>query len=201
MTLGASKIRHLEQAGSCPLPNFQRKMFRWGGIPLAPAVCMRVLTNFAVMRSTSGFGSRSLDSRAEQRGLDWVLLIDDDPMGVRALSRWIKGEFATETRSASTIQQAEGWLRTMPKPVAIITDFDLAAGETGVGALKHFRAAGVTAPAAVLTGAPTRARAALGTLRLGKVPVLSKAGFHEQLRRWLAVQLGSGGRRRVASAR
>lgn len=164
---------------------------------------MRVLTNFAVMRSVSGgFGSRSLDSRVDQKGLAWVLLIDDDPMGVRSLSRWIKGEFATETRSARTIQQADGWLRTMPKPVAIITDFDLAAGETGARALEHFRAAGVMAPAAVLTGAPTRARAALGTLRLGKVPVLSKAGFHEQLRRWLAVQLGKPRRgASVASAR
>lgn len=126
-----------------------------------------------------------VDSRVEQAGLEWVLLIDDDPLNTRALSRWIKSEFATETRSARTIHQAACWLRSMPRPAAIITDFDLAAGETGAAALEHFRRGGVHVPAVVLTGAPTRARDALWRSDLRRVPVLSKTNFHEQLRAWL----------------
>lgn len=112
-------------------------------------------------------------------------MIDDDLVNTRALSRWIKAEFAMATRSARTIHQAECWLRSMPAPRAIISDFDLVAGETGATALCHFRDLGVAAPAIVVTGAPGRARAALCGAELGRVPVLSKTAFHDELRRWL----------------
>jgi len=97
----------------------------------------------------------------------------------------MKAEFAIATRSACTIHQADCWLRSMPAPRAIITDFDLVADETGAAALRHFRDNGVDAPAVVVTGAPARAEAALGRADLGGVLVLSKTGFHDELRRWL----------------
>lgn len=130
----------------------------------------------------------SVDSRAEDE-LAWVLLIDDDIVNTRALSRWMKLEFAMATRSARTIHQADCWLRSMPTPRAIITDFDLVNDETGASALCHFRDLGVYAPAVVVTGAPVRARAALCGVDLGDVPVFSKTEFHDDLRRWLSSEL------------
>jgi ActR/RegA family two-component response regulator len=114
-----------------------------------------------------------------------VLLIDDDLVNTRALSRWMKSQFGLATRSARTIHQADCWLRSMPAPRAIVTDFDLVADETGAAALCHFRDNGVAAPAVVVTGAPTRAQAALCRSDLGQVPVLSKIEFHDELRAWL----------------
>jgi DNA-binding NtrC family response regulator len=133
--------------------------------------------------------------------LEWVLLIDDDPLNTRALSRWLKSEFAIETRAARTIHQADCWLRSMPRPAVIITDFDLAAGETGAVALEYFRLRGVDCPAVVLTGAPSRARAALWRSELRKVPVLSKTSFQEQLRTWLLASMTKEGRRLSGVAR
>lgn len=121
----------------------------------------------------------------------WVLLLDDDLVNTRALSRWLKAEFAMATRSARTIHQADCWLRSMPPPRAIITDFDLVADETGAAALCHFRSLGVDVPAVVVTGAPTRAQSALSRVDLASVPVLSKTGFHAELRQWLSSALFS----------
>ncbi len=129
-----------------------------------------------------------VDSRAGE-DLAWVLLIDDDPVNTRALSRWLKTEFGVATRSARTLHQADCWLRSMPAPHAIITDFDLVAEETGASALSHFRSRGVVAPAVVVTGAPLRARAALCGMDLAQVRVLSKTAFHDELRRWLSTEL------------
>lgn len=131
-----------------------------------------------------------VDSRAGDAALHWVLLIDDDVVNTRALSRWLKSEFGVDTRSARTIEQAGAWLRSMPTPKAIITDFDLEAGETGALALQQLREWGVNAPATVLTGAPVRARTALRRFCLGAVPVLAKSGFHDALREWLRPWLG-----------
>lgn len=134
-----------------------------------------------------------VDSRAHETALRWVLLIDDDVVNTRALSRWLKAEFGIDTRSARTIAQAEAWLRGMPTPKAIITDFDLEAGETGALVLQQLREWGVNAPATVLTGAPIRARTALRRFCLGSVPVLSKSGFHDALRDWLRPWVGVTG--------
>lgn len=122
-----------------------------------------------------------------------MLLVDDDVVNTRALSRWLKTEFGIDTRSARTIEQAEAWLRSMPTPSAIITDFDLVAGETGALVLQQLREWGVNAPATVLTGAPVRARTALRRFCLGAVPVLSKSGFHDALRQWLRPWLDAAG--------
>lgn len=133
------------------------------------------------------------DSRREQAGLQWILLLDDDPINTRALSRWIKGELGAETRSATTIAQALCWLRSMPAPLAIISDFDLSYGETGVSALGEFGAHGIEAPAALLTGAPARALTALSGSKVN-APVFCKANFRDSLRGWLLNQVTRRGR-------
>ncbi len=170
--------------------------------PLLPCAGMRALTELATVRARKfGTKSRCLDSRSEQVNLQWVLLIDDDPINTRALSRWLKSELAIETRSARTIHQADCWLRSMPRPAVIITDFDLAGGETGAVALEHFRLRGLNCPAIVLTGAPSRAREALWCSELRRVPVLSKTSFQEQLRTWLLASMTKEGRRSSGARR
>lgn len=123
--------------------------------------------------------------RVAQEDLNWVLLLDDDPVNTRCLSRWLKQTLGIETRSARTIQQAERWLASMPAPCAIVSDFDLEGSDTAVTALKRFRALGVESKALVLTGAPIRARAALSNEGWFQTPVLSKANFQTSLAQWL----------------
>jgi CheY-like chemotaxis protein len=156
------------------------------GTRLAPTSGMQATSDMGTMGHNSRLEPKPwcVDSRASE-DLAWVLLIDDDLVNTRALSRWVKTEFAMATRSARTIHQADCWLRSMPAPRAIITDFDLVAEETGAIALSHFRDNGIDAPAVVVTGAPMRAQAALCRADLGQVPVLSKTGFHEELRLWM----------------
>lgn len=126
------------------------------------------------------------DSRVGQDKLSWVLLLDDDPMNTRGLSRWLKHTLGLETRSARTIRQAERWLASMPAPKAIISDFDLEGPDTAVTALRRFRALGVQARTLVLTGAPIRARSALLDAGWVKTPVVSKADFRSTLVEWLS---------------
>lgn len=147
-------------------------------------VTSRVVKTRAVTVATSQ--AVRADSRVAQEGLTWVLLLDDDPLNSRGLSRWLKHNWGLETRSARTIQQAERWLASMPAPRAIISDFDLEGTDTAVTALGRFRSLGIQAKALVLTGAPVRARAALVDAGWRRTPVLSKANFQSGLAEWLS---------------
>jgi hypothetical protein len=146
-----------------------------------------------VVTSQSKVGGQALradsptraDSRRSHDNLNWVLLLDDEPINTRGLSRWLKHTMGLETRSARTIQQAERWLACMPAPCAIVSDFDLEGPDTAVTALGRFRALGVQSKALVLTGAPIRARAALADAGWVQTPVLSKANFQAGLKQWL----------------
>lgn len=139
-------------------------------------------------RSTTQRAPLRLDSRVNQAELEWVLLLDDDLVTARSVSRWVKRAVGMETRAARTVHQAVCWLSSMPSPVAIVTDFDLQMGETGASALASFRATGQLAPAIVLTGAPTRARSALDETGLTDIAVLSKTQFQQELQQWLIGQ-------------
>ena len=147
--------------------------------PSIPLVQRRSITQLAPLR---------LDSRVYQAELEWVLLLDDDLVTARSVSRWVKRAVGMETRAARTVHQAVCWLSSMPSPVAIVTDFDLQMGETGASALAGFRATGQVAPAIVLTGAPTRARSALDETGLTDIAVLSKTQFQQELQQWLIGQ-------------
>jgi DNA-binding NtrC family response regulator len=118
-------------------------------------------------------------------GGSWLLIIDDDRMTGRALSRWVSHVTGYQVRVARTIHQAECWLRVMELPVAVITDFELA-GESGLEGLKHFRELGFRCPVAIITGAPALALAALEAESLTEtIPVFSKSEAHESLSDWL----------------
>lgn len=115
----------------------------------------------------------------------WVLIIDDDRMAGRALARWVSHVTGLSVRVARTVHQAECWLQVMSRPLAVVTDFDLA-GETGLDALRCLRDRGVRCPAIVVTGSPEAARAAITEAELGvHVPVLSKREAHQPLAAWL----------------
>lgn len=117
---------------------------------------------------------------------EWVLILDDDRLASRAVARWVKQVIGVEVRVAQTIRQAECWVKCLPEPLAILTDFELGEGEDGAQALEHLRRIGCLSPAAVVTGAPDLALHALADSSLREaIPVISKSELHLRLRDWL----------------
>lgn len=126
------------------------------------------------------------DPASSERPGPWVLLIDDDPVAARSIARWVGRVSRMGVRTVHSAEQAERELNEHPDPMAIVTDFELAHGETGVGALIRLRRRGCTAPAALLTGAPERALEVLTASSLTEVvPVFSKTENGSRLWEWL----------------
>lgn len=116
----------------------------------------------------------------------WLLLVDDDPVAARSIARWVSQAARVPVFVAHDGAQAEQWFRVHGAPIAVVCDFELARGETGVGTIQRLRDAGCVAPAAILTGAPDAAVRTLAASRLDEVvPVFSKMENGARLRDWL----------------
>lgn len=116
----------------------------------------------------------------------WVLILDDDVAGGRALGRWIQKTTGLQVRIARTTHQAHCWLATLPEPAAVLSDFELQHGENGVLALQTMRAQGCRAPAALVTGAPDLAIYSLASSTLDEVvPVFCRSKLHQLVSDWL----------------
>jgi CheY-like chemotaxis protein len=116
----------------------------------------------------------------------WLLLVDDDPVAARSIARWVSLAARVTVFIAHDSEQAESWLRKRGAPVAVVCDFELADGATGVGTIQHLRGIGCSAPAAMLTGAPDAALRALSASGLDEVvPVFSKTESGSRLKDWL----------------
>jgi CheY-like chemotaxis protein len=126
------------------------------------------------------------ESTAVRPHESWLLLVDDDPVAARSIGRWISRASKLTVMIAHDGEEAVQWLQSRGQPVAVVCDFDLALGETGVSALQAMRAKGCVAPAAILTGAPELALRALSASELDEVvPVFSKVENGVGLRAWL----------------
>jgi CheY-like chemotaxis protein len=118
-----------------------------------------------------------------------VLIVDDDPVAARATARivgsgaTVKVSFVTDVDSALVLVS-----RAAEAPSAVILDFELRRGETGIMALMSLRAAGCDSPCAFHTGSPQRAREALESSRLGTdYPIFDKgAPEYGALVAWLS---------------
>jgi ActR/RegA family two-component response regulator len=139
---------------------------------------MKSSTHMSIPESVQAQGS-------QQGSCPWVLVIDDDRMTGRALARWISHVTGCETRVARTIHQAECWLTAMPRPIALVTDFELA-GETGLQAIDAVKSLGLQCPMAVVTAAPDSAAAALSRAESAALlPVFTKSEIHGEFTLWL----------------
>jgi CheY-like chemotaxis protein len=126
------------------------------------------------------------DSTAVRPHESWLLLVDDDPVAAGSIARWISHASKLTVMVAHDGEQALQWLESRGQPVAVVCDFELALGETGVSALQRMRAKGCVAPAAILTGAPEVAMRALSASELDEVvPVFAKAENALRLQDWL----------------
>lgn len=116
----------------------------------------------------------------------WLLLVDDDPVAARSIARAVSRAMGLTVVIAHDGSQALAWLESRGEPVAVVCDFELARGETGVSTIERLRDAGSLAPAAILTGAPAAALSALSASRLEEVvPVFSKLENGARLQDWL----------------
>jgi CheY-like chemotaxis protein len=116
----------------------------------------------------------------------WILLVDDDPVAARSIARWVSRAAGLTVLVAHDGEQAEQWLARRGQPAALVCDFELAQGETGVSLIQRLRTFGCSAPAAILTGAPDSAVRALSASDLDEVvPVFSKLESGSRLQDWL----------------
>ena len=142
----------------------------------------------------------------EQSGHPWVLVVDDDPIAARATARAVSSVTGARVALVADVDSALRLaMRASESPAAVILDFELSDGSTGLSVLMSLRASGCEAPCAFHTGAPERAIRALGATRVGdSYPVFEKGGVGGALVSWVARQVGaeagshrSGVRRKV----
>jgi signal transduction histidine kinase len=120
-----------------------------------------------------------------------VAVVDDDPRVLEATRRLL-GAWGCEVLAGACAAEVRAQVATARRPLeAIVADFGLAGGRTGLEAIDEIRAAaGREVPALIVTGEtePT-ARAAI--LARG-LPVLQKPVAPARLRAWLAHELAGG---------
>ena len=124
---------------------------------------------------------------AQRASQPWVLVVDDDPVTARALSRVL----STRTGARVAIVRAvDAALRLVAgatePPVLAVLDFELRHGETGLNVLLSLRASGSDVPCVFHTGVPVRAAAALEASRLGRAyPIFAKGLALGELVAWV----------------
>lgn len=136
----------------------------------------------------------------------WVLLVDDDGVAARALSRLISASTGARVAIVHGVDDALRLVsRAVEPPALVILDFELDQGETGLGVLLSLRASGSDVPCVFHTGVPVRAAAALESSRLGRhYPIFAKGLAQDDLVAWVQgvvagaeVRRQSGTRRRA----
>jgi ActR/RegA family two-component response regulator len=139
----------------------------------------------------------------------WVLVVDDDPLMARSLSRVLSATTGARVSIVANVDDALRLvLRGSEAPAVAILDFELAGGETGLGLLLSLRSSGSEVPCVFHTGVPSRALAALESSRLGDgYPVFEKGSGEAALLSWVtgivaggASRARSGTRRRVVTS-
>ena len=120
------------------------------------------------------------------RALDWLLVVDDSPLSARATARLLRGTFGVPVRIASDLQAVRTILSEVRvAPIAVVLDYELGVGETGLMALRLIRSLGVRAPCAFFTGAADKLRSQRGR---GKIPVFARSGSPHEVTDWIASQ-------------
>jgi ActR/RegA family two-component response regulator len=110
----------------------------------------------------------------------WILIVDDDPMMARALSRMLLVSTGARVAIVASVDAALRLVsRAREAPAVAVLDFELGRGETGVQALLSLRASGSDVPCVFHTGVPGRVRDALDASRLGRSYLVFEKGSSE----------------------
>jgi ActR/RegA family two-component response regulator len=129
----------------------------------------------------------------QQSVTPWVLVVDDDPIAARATARAVSSVTGARVALVAGVDSALRLaMRASEPPAAVILDFELSDGSTGLSVLMSLRASGCDAPCAFHTGAPERAISALRSSRVGDgYPVFDKGGTTGSLVSWVAGLVGA----------
>jgi ActR/RegA family two-component response regulator len=134
----------------------------------------------------------------------WVLVVDDDPITARALSRVLSTRTGARVAIVQTVDAALRLVAGAAEPpILAVLDFELRQGETGLCVLLSLRASGSDVPCVFHTGVPVRAAEALEASRLGRAyPIFAKGLALGELVAWVqgivaAANSRSGTHRRV----
>lgn len=143
----------------------------------------------------------------KQSGHPWVLVVDDDPIAARATARAVSSATGARVALVADVDSALRLaMRASEPPAAVILDFELGGGSTGLAVLMSLRASGFETPCAFHTGSPGAVASALIASRLGDgYPVFHKGDNDGSLVSWIVGTLGaeatahqSGTRRKIS---
>jgi ActR/RegA family two-component response regulator len=140
---------------------------------------------------------------AKNAGQPWLLVVDDDPVTARSLSRLLSAGTGARVAVVHSVDDALRLVaRAAEDPALAILDFELAQGETGLNVLLSLRASGSEVPCVFHTGVPVRVAAALEASRLGRAyPIFAMGLAQDELVTWAQGVVASASMRRSGTRR
>jgi hypothetical protein len=121
-----------------------------------------------------------------------VLIVDDDAIGGRALSRYVYMNVRCPVRLVTSLSQLQAVLTRCAPATAILLDYQLGMGVSGLDAMNQIREFGWASACAFVTGASQELRAELAE-RDEQHPVFERGGEVSSIVVWVRNALGRGG--------
>jgi CheY-like chemotaxis protein len=125
-------------------------------------------------------------------GGQWVLIVDDDTVGGRALARYVYTNVRCPVRLVTGLAQLQFLLEHCSPAAAVLLDYELGAGASGIDAMHQLRASGWSSACAFVTGASYQLKQELASER-EQPPVFARGGQVSHIIGWLRNALGRGG--------
>lgn len=122
----------------------------------------------------------------------WVLIVDDDTVGGRALARYVYTSVRCPVRLVTGLAQLQFVLEHCSPATAVLLDYELGAGASGIDAMHALRASGWSSACAFVTGAAHQ----LGNELVHEAeqpPVFARGGQVSHIIGWVRNALGRAG--------
>lgn len=125
-------------------------------------------------------------------GGSWVLIVDDDAVGGRALARYVYTNVRCPVRLVTGLPQLAFLLERSSPATAVLLDYELGDGVSGIDALHCIRAGGWSSACAFVTGASDRLQVAL-ECEHERPPIFARGGQVSHILGWVRNAVGRGG--------
>jgi CheY-like chemotaxis protein len=122
----------------------------------------------------------------------WVLIVDDDTVGGRALARYVYTNVRCPVRLVTGLAQLQFVLEHCSPASAVLLDFELGPGASGIDAMHQIRATGWSSACAFVTGASSQLQQELAS-EGEQPPIFARGGQVSHIIGWLRNALGRSG--------
>lgn len=121
-----------------------------------------------------------------------MLIVDDDTVGGRALARYVYTNVRCPVRLVTGLAQLQFVLEHCSPAAAVLLDYELGAGVSGIDAMHSIRASGWSSACAFVTGAAHQLENAL-VHEQERPPVFARGGQVSHIIGWVRNALGRAG--------